>query len=117
MANDAIFCGWNRPIPGREAAAVEVFGQWTGFLEKQKSAGNVESYEHMFLHPHGGDMNGFTIVRGDRAKLDQLRGTEEFYDLLTRIGLLVDGFGAVPGFIGDNIMKQMGRYTKAIPPK
>jgi hypothetical protein len=115
MANDALFCGWNRPIPGREHLAVEVFGQWTSYLEKQKASGNVESYEHMFVLPHGGDMNGFTIIRGERAKLDQMRGTEEYYELLTRIGLYCDGFGVVPGFIGDNIMKQLGRYTKAIP--
>jgi len=114
MPNHALFVGWNRPVAGRETVAVELFNSFISYLGKQQQAGNVESFEPVFLHAHGGDLNGFVVVRGDRNKLNQLIASEEWYDLLTRITVNVDGMGVIPAFIGQDITAQMTRYQRAI---
>ena len=116
MAADyALFLGWNRPVPGREAACIELFGQVTAFWEKHKTSGSIESFEHCFLHANGGTVNGFTLVRGDQAKLDKIRASEEFLEIATRCNILIQDFSVIPAFIGEQITKQVGRYMKAIP--
>ena len=114
MANYGLFVGWNRPFSGRESVAIELFNSFISFLGKQQQAGVVESFEPVFLHPHGGDLNGFVIVRGDRTKVTQLIATDEWYDLLTRITMNVDGVGVIPTFLGQDIATQMTRYQRAI---
>ena len=114
MANYGLFVGWNRPCSGRETVAVELFNSFISFLGKQQQAGVVESFEPVFLHAHGGDMNGFVLVRGDRAKLTQLTTTEEWYDILTRISINAEGVGAIPAFLGQEVTTQMTRYQRAI---
>jgi hypothetical protein len=114
MANHGLFVGWNRPVTGRETVAVELFNSFISYLGKQQQAGAVESFEPVFMHPHGGDMNGFVIVRGDRTKLNQMIASDEWYDLLTRINLAVDGVGVIPAFIGQEVATQMTRYQRAI---
>ena len=112
--NYGYFIGWNRPIAGRETIAVELFNSIIGYLGKQQQAGIVESFEPVFLHAHGGDLNGFIIVRGDRVKLTQLVATDEWYELFTKVQVNVDGFGVIPTLHGDNIATQMTRYQRAI---
>ena len=114
MANHGLFVGWNRPCSGRETVAVELFNSLISFLGKQQQAGVVESFEPVFLHAHGGDLNGFVIVRGDRGKLTQLTASEEWYDLITRIMINAEGVGVIPAFLGQDIATQMTRYQRAI---
>src|SRR5438105_15631953 len=98
-AEHGLFLGWNRPARGREAAAVELFGSVIGYLGKQQKAGSVESFEPVFLAAHGGDLNGFIVVRGDHAKLAAMRATDEFQELIARVNMNVDGFGVIESFV------------------
>ena len=43
----------------------EVLEYWTS-LQQQ---GEIESFETVLLESHGGDLNGFVLVRGDQDKL------------------------------------------------
>jgi len=74
MASDsALFVGWKLPVVGREADALELFGSFVGFLTKQETAGTIDSFEPCLLSPHGGDLDGFILGRGERSKLSALR--------------------------------------------
>ena len=116
MASDsALFIGWKLPVVGREADAVELFGSFVGYLGKQQASGAIESFEPCFLSPHGGDLDGFILVRGERARLAGLRSSEEFEDLVSKCLLSVGGFGVVEGYVGDGVARQMQRYTRNIP--
>jgi hypothetical protein len=114
MANHALVIGWNRPVTGRENLAVELFNSVVSYLGKQQQAQTVESFEPVFLAAHGGDLNGFIIVRGDRVKLDKLAASDEWLDLFMKIQVNVEGFGIIPAWIGSEIATQMTRYQRAV---
>ena len=115
MANDIVLVGWNRAVAGREIDATELFGTVIGFYEAQKKAGNISHYQNFFLQPHGGDLNGFTIVQGEQAKLAHMVGTDEWLAIETRAIVILEGFGVIRGVTGDSIQKVMGLYMNSIP--
>ncbi len=116
MASDfGLFVGFGYAKTGREQQALEVFGEAQQYLERLKQRGEIDSYETVVLDLHGGDLGGFSLVRGTAAKLNRLRyEDEEFQGLISRASLLVDDFGVVGAVIGERLMKQMGIFAKAI---
>jgi hypothetical protein len=115
MANDILLVGWNRAVAGREADAIELFGTVMGFYEAQKRAGHITHFENYFLQPHGGDLNGFTLLHGEHAKLSAMVGTDEWLAIETKAIVLLQGFGVIRGVTGDQIQKVMGLYMNSIP--
>jgi hypothetical protein len=115
MSTNAVFFAWNHPIPGRErlsAEHFEEFGQYLGGLQQQ---GTIESFDIMFLDSHGGDMNGFFLIRGESAKLDTLLSSTEWVTHMTRASLHLEGSGAVRGVTGELVMERMELWKKTIP--
>jgi hypothetical protein len=108
----AIFVGWQYPARGREVAAQELFGQALGYYAKLQQEGKIESFEPVLLDPHGGDLSGFILVRGEPEKLDAVARSDEFIALNTRAAYLVDGFGVVRASIGEGLAKRMALWTK-----
>ena len=117
MSNDAIIIGWDRAIAGREGNAAELFAQAVGFYEAQKKAGKITGFETYFMTPHGGGMNGFTVLHGERAKLDALAAGDEFLAIVMRGYVLLEGFCVVPAKTGDEIPKQMTLFMSSVPRK
>ena len=115
MSYNLIFMGWNRAIPGREPLAGQLFQEVLQYLAGQQQAGKIDSFEPVILSPHGGDLNGFVLVRGDAAQLSALSANEEWQDHMTRATMNLDGFGVVWGAIGETIAVQMARWNKFIP--
>lgn len=113
MATNVVFLGWDHPTAGREAKAVELFQENHQYLTSLQQAGTIQSFESVLLNPHGGDLNGFTLIRGESGKLDDLLSSEQWEMFMIRAGLLVDGFGLIRGVSGDLLMKQMGIYSQA----
>jgi hypothetical protein len=113
-AEYAIFIGWNRSFPGREDKAVEIFGAFVNYLNQRRSAGEIESYEPVLLGSHGGDLNGFFLIRGERAKLDKMAATDEFMDFETKAAVHLDKIGVVRAFVGEGVPKQLARLQKLV---
>ncbi len=111
-ATHGLFIGWNRPIPGRESQAIETFQSFLAYLGKQQNQGAIESFEPAFLGPHGGDLNGFVLVKGDRQKISTLRWSDEFLELATRANFNVQSFGLLPVQLGAELQAQMQRFGK-----
>lgn len=107
MANTLIL-GWNRAVPGREKHAMELFQSCLAFWGKKQEAGQIESFEPILLGLHGGDMNGFFLIKGDPAKLDALQHEKDYVTLIMQLGLALDGFGANQGFHGERLQEIMG---------
>lgn len=68
----------------------------------------------MFLEPHGGDLNGFILIRGDAEKLAALRVSEEFTQLALKATLIVDGFGVVGADMAERLQRQMEYYIEQV---
>src|SRR6266700_7200246 len=106
MATGALVIGWGPAVRGRELKALQVFNESIQFYTRLQQQGTIESFEPVALEPHGGDLNGFLILRGDREKLNALRTSEEFLHLTNRAVQIVDNLGVITAFIGEELQRQ-----------
>lgn len=84
------------------------------YYTRLQQQGEIESFEPVFLEPHGGDLGGFTLLRGDRDKLASIRTSDEFARLSLRANLIVEGFGVIGAMPGERIGTQMGLFTEQV---
>jgi hypothetical protein len=111
MADHSLFIGWGPSVRGREVKASAVFGEATALWGKLQSDGVIESWEAYFLGPHGGDLQGFFLLHGDREKLALAQGGDEMTRVLERAALVVDGLGVVPALTGAALASGMERFV------
>ena len=115
MSSNVVFFGWDRPIPGREQLSAEHFQQFVQYLGGLQQKGTIKSFDTVFLDSHGGDMNGFFLIRGEPAKLDALVSSNEWVTHMARAAMHLDGSGVVRGLTGELIRERMDLWTKTIP--
>jgi hypothetical protein len=113
MSDEALFLGWGEVVRGREAKAVQVFNESVEYYAKLQQEGKIESFEPWFLAPHGGDLDGFILIRGERSQLDEVLRSPEFESLQTRVGLIVDRVGVVHAATGETLARLMGQFQEA----
>jgi hypothetical protein len=114
MADAGLFIGWGEVVRGRESEAAELFQETLGWYARLQEQGVIESFEPVFLEPHGGDLAGFIMIRGDAEKLSSLRVSDEFTQLSTRVGLIVDRLGVVGADMGGRLQRQVEYFTEQI---
>jgi hypothetical protein len=115
VSSNLIFFGWDRPVPGREQMSVEHFGEFLEYLTGLQRQGAIDSFEPVLLNPHGGDLNGFLLIRGNNDALDALVASDEWMNHVSRGGLHLEGMGLIRGASGDLVMEWMERYSRIIP--
>jgi hypothetical protein len=115
MGTNVIFFAWNRSIPGRERLSAEHFQEFLKYLGSLQKEGTIQSFDTVILEPHGGDMNGFFLIRGETSKLDALVSGTEWESHIARAALHLQAAGAVRGVTGDLVMERMNLWTKNIP--
>ena len=115
MASNAIFFGWKRSVPGREALSAEHFTQFISYLNGLKVAGMITEFDTCFLAPHGGDLNGFFLIKGKTETLHAVVESAAWIEHVTRASLHLEGFGAVQASVDAEVMNLMQVWTKAIP--
>ncbi len=113
MADSALFVGWGATAAGRERKAVELFGESLRYLTSLVAEGRVASVEPFFLEPHGGDLEGFFLLRGDLDELNRIRGEDEFQRMAVRAQVLVNNFGVVGATTGERLNKHMAWFAEA----
>jgi len=114
MADAGLFIGWGAPVRGREAKGLEVFGESVEYWGRLQQENRIESFEVVLLYPHGGDLYGFSLLRGTHDQMNEVGGDEEFLRLTTRAGLIIERLGVVRAALGDDIQRQIGTYQQAI---
>jgi hypothetical protein len=113
MADDALFIGWGEVVRGRERKAIEVFNESLQYYAQLQQDGKVESVEPWFLAPHGGDLAGFILLRGQREQLDEIERSPEFERLQTRASLIVDRTGVINAYTGEALGRLLGLFQEA----
>jgi hypothetical protein len=113
MAKGVLFIGWGPAVRGRERQAVKVFQEALAYHQRLQQSGRIDSFEPIALEPHGGDLEGFLLVKGDADKLAQLRIDQEFVSLNTRAQLVVENFGVVGGFYGAELQALFADFDAA----
>ncbi len=113
MADAILFIGWNRPHVGLDEKAMG-FAAGEGLEYLKRLEGNsFERLEVIGLTAHGGDLNFAFILHGNRAKLDELRRTDEFEAFSFKLSSLFDRVRVVPGLNWEGIQKVMKRVPAA----
>jgi hypothetical protein len=113
MADFALFVGFGFPARGREQQSAKLFGEAVELWTRWQEQGEIEGWETFFLEPHGGDLGGFFLLRGERDALARLRAGDELNRLSTRAQLIVDGFGVVGAQTGGRVEQQLGVFLEA----
>ena len=113
MADWALFIGFGYPVRGREQKSTDVFGEAMSLWGELQSRGELEEVEVFFLEPHGGDLGGFMLLRGDRDALARIHASDEFQRIATRGQMVVENFGVVYAATGGEIQNQMGVFLEA----
>jgi hypothetical protein len=113
-ADSVLFIGWDRAERGCEKESLEAFGMAMGFWANQLAAGKIDSVEPVLLERHGGDLNGFMLVRGSAANLAVIADSDEFRDLVQLADMTVRGIGIITGKIGEGVQREIGRMQKFI---
>jgi hypothetical protein len=114
MNANVLMMGWNRPVNGREETAGQLFQEFTRYLGGLQQAGQIRSFDTVLLNPHGGDLNGFFLIRGADGEIDALASSEEWMTYMTRAGVTLEGVGVVRGATGNMVGQWMDVWNKVI---
>ena len=114
MSDAGLFIGWGEVVRGREKIAIEVFNESVAYYAELQSKHEIENFDVAILEPHGGDLAGFILLRGDASKLERLRRDPEFERRTARAQLIVDKVGVVGATIGAGVTRMMAMYTEEI---
>jgi hypothetical protein len=113
MADHGLFIGWGAPVYGREEKGLGVFAESIEYYGTLQGEGRIESFEAVLLDPHGGDLEGFVLIRGTRQQMADLRGDDEFRRLVTRASLIIQSLGLVDAILGEQLGAELGVYQEA----
>jgi hypothetical protein len=113
MAKGVLFIGWGPSVPGREQKALKVFQEALAFNQRLQQNGQIDSFEPIALEPHGGELAGFLLIKGDAEALARLRIDPEFMRLNNRAQLVVQNFGVVGGVYGAELQALFEDFAQA----
>jgi hypothetical protein len=114
MADFGLFIGFGAPVRGREQQAMKVFNEVFEYYSRLQQEGEIDSFEPVLLEPHGGELDGFFLLRGDQEKLARVRSSEEFQRFTVRGQLIVENIGVVGAVLGGELMKQMSVFSEQV---
>ena len=97
MATALLFIGWDRPVAGKEKEAWKYFmEEGDAALDQVPEAGILRARRTGRAHAAQRDLNGFVLLFGERAKLDELRRTDEFERFSISLGMLFEATASSP---------------------
>ena len=114
MADAAMFIGWGQVVRGREKRAVQVFNESVEYWGGLQGEGKIEDFEVALLTPHGGDLQGFALLRGSEEQISALETDEEFQRRVVRADQIIESQGVVTAVIGDGVARAMAQYQGEI---
>jgi hypothetical protein len=113
MSEAGLFVGWGQTVRGREKRALDVFNDAVTYYGERLSDGSIDSFEPVLLNPHGGDLQGFILVKGSAQGLATMMASEEFQRLNLRAGMIVENLGLIEAWVDDGVLTQLGYFSDA----
>ena len=114
MADAGLFIGWGQVVRGREKRAVQVFNESVEYWGGLQGDGRIESFDVALLAPHGGDLQGFALLKGSEEQMAALRADEEFARRTTRADQIVESQGVIDALVGEGLARGMSIYQAEI---
>jgi len=110
MADAGLIIGWNRVVPGHNDSAVGLWNEMLTYLRRLHAEGRITSFEPVILGAHGGQLNGFVLLRGPQDHLDHMRNSDEFLVLNVRAQRALEGFMVIRAHFGEEAQKILRIY-------
>jgi len=114
VADAGLFIGWGEVVRGREDRALDVFNETIELYGQMQSDGRIESFDAALLNPHGGDLQGFVMLRGSEAQIDAVGRDDDFLHVMTKASLIVENLGIIPAAINEGLARAMAIYQEEI---
>ena len=114
MRDFALFVGWGGTHPGREPFALKHEAEWQEILTRAKAEGEIEDFETVLLGPHGGELDGFTLVYGTPEKLFAMQMRDDLVALRARAMLDHAKVSIIPAIVGEGLEKQFAIFKEAL---
>jgi hypothetical protein len=114
VADAGLFIGWGEVVRGREDRALDVFNETLELYGQMQADGRIEDFEVALLTPHGGELQGFVMLRGSEAQIDAAGRDEDFLRVMTKASLIVDDLGIIPAAINEGLARSMAIYQEEI---
>jgi hypothetical protein len=114
VADAGLFIGWGEVVRGREDRALEVFNETLEFYGQLQADGRIEDFEVALLDPHGGELQGYVMLRGSEEQIDSVRRGEDFIGLMTKASLIVDDLGIIGASIGESLGRAISIYQEQL---
>ena len=111
MSDSGIMVGWDRVVPGEDVGAVELWGEITLYLARVRAEGWIDSHEFVMLGAHGGDLNGFILIRGSQEGLGKMRNSDDFLQLVVKANKKLLGLRVLRAHFGAEVQKLMRIYS------
>ena len=112
MTRDAaIISTWGQTVRGREAKAVEVFGDLTMFWAKKAADSKCQEPEAFFAIDGS---HGVFMVKGKLDELMEIWNSEENEILVDKGQLIVDDLKTGFYVTGDDVTTGLSRYMQAL---
>lgn len=111
---NALFIGWGGTHAGRERFALKHFAEWEAILTQLKADGEIERFETVELQPHGGELDGFTLVYGAPEKLAMILARDDLHRLRMRAALDHAKFGIVWATTGEGVEHEFALFEEAL---
>jgi hypothetical protein len=105
--------GFGLPVRGREKNTEKVFWEAVQLWTRLQEAGTIQSWDAVFLEPHGGDLAGFFLIWGDHEAITRVRTSDDFVRLSSRAQQIVENYGVVGAERGSRIEAQMGLFLES----
>lgn len=114
MATGAVKISWGASIPGREAKALEVFGEAVVRFEEMAKSGRIHSHQEYLALT--GTAGGFMLVSGEVGELQQILMEPETLALNMKAESIVQDFSLqlYGGGTDQAIQEMMGTYASAL---
>jgi hypothetical protein len=113
MAESALFVGWGQPVRGRETRSLDVFNDAVTYYSERLQDGSIESFDPVLLNPHGGDLQGFFLIKGSAQGLATMMASEDFQRLHVRAAMIVENLGIIEAFVDDGVLTQLDYFSDA----
>jgi hypothetical protein len=114
MTDTALFIGWGRTIPGREHHALKLYEETIELLDAAVKAGEIDGYEPVLLEPHGGELEGFILVKGSVEKLAAFQAREDAERLRIEASAFKTDFGVVFATTGEAVKNSYELFVRVV---
>jgi hypothetical protein len=95
--------------------AAEEMSAFTAYLTGLQQKGAIQSFDCVLLLPHGGDLNGFFLIRGDARALNDMVSSREWTTHMIRAPISTEGLGVIRAYTGEQVKERMSAWVGMLP--